>query len=102
MSFLQENAARAAQRRYKDTLKRAGLDEDFIAKKSSSGPSTTTSRHDDDDAASDDPYSYTSLSKRQSRSESKKYSDDFDDDGLSDGDRTPEGSDIEEDLPAGD
>ena len=85
-------------------MRRAGLDEDFIAKKGSVGTSNAAShRDDDDDSVSSDSYSYRSVSKKHSQSESKKYSDDFvDDDGLSDGDRTPDGSDIEEDLPADD
>ena len=84
-------------------MRRAGLDEDFIAKKGLTGTSNATSHHDDDDSVSNDSYSYRSFSKKHSQSESKKYSDDFvDDDGLSDGDRTPDGSDIEEDLPADD
>ena len=84
-------------------MRRAGLDEDFIAKKGSGATSSVASHHDDEDSFSDNSYSHRSLSKKHSQSESKKYSDHFvDDDGLSDGDRTPDGSDIEEDLPADD
>ena len=57
-----------------ETLRRAGLDEDFIHKK---GSVAVGSMADDDGSGSEDSYSYPSL--QPSKSESKKYSDDFDD-----------------------
>ncbi len=109
MLLFQENAARAAERRYRDTLQRAGLSEDFIVKKGSRAPSATASHRDNadaDDATSDASYSqsvHTQSKQQASRSESRKYSEDFDDDdATSAADKSPDNSDIEEDLPTDD
>ena len=60
ISILQANAQKAAERRYLDTLKRAGIDEEFVSKKGSLAGSV----YDDQDFSDEDDKSYNYSSHR--------------------------------------
>ncbi|XP_013415265.1 protein FAM161A-like [Lingula anatina] len=75
----QVNARKAAERKYHDTLRRAGIDEEFIADKGSHARGYRYEDDDDDDDDASDLGSYRATVKQG-----------YEDDGLSDGDRTPE------------
>ena len=98
--MFQKNAQQAAERKYKETLRRAGLDEDYIASKGSEATDADLQAMSDGEDeyyvshCSSKPSS--ARSRSQSRSQSRRYSSDFD--GSSDNDRTPLGSDVEENV----
>lgn len=89
----QVSAQQAAERRYRDTLRRAGVEEDFVVRKSSGAGrlqdeeeeaddwqqrSAVYSDHDSDrESYSHSRHSYQSQSR--SRSAQRDYSEDFDD-----------------------
>ena len=108
------NAKQAAERKYKATLQKAGLNEDFVRSKSSKAGSSSAALEDYDD---EEEVSYMFGSRHDSKPHSptprsashsaKSYSDDFDDQagsfsrsrGHSDAEaRTDAEEDIVEDL----
>lgn len=69
MFFLfQANAKKAAEKRYSETLKRAGIDEDYIRAKGKEATDFDLSGDDDDD------YTFTQRSSVRSRSRSNSRS----------------------------
>lgn len=49
LSLFQLNAAKAADKRFKSTLKNAGIDENFVHTHSSTAPSARSDEYDEDD-----------------------------------------------------
>ena len=114
--MLQVSAGQAAERKYRDTLRRAGVDEDFVVRKSSGTGQLNEDDLDVEDNCATGSYRYMSAhsdsesdhgsytrsyhsQRSQSRTQSavQDYSDDFDQE--EDGEGTgKEGSDFEDEM----